>query len=296
MQSVAIIIASVLNLDLQQGLGSIFINCLAHLKESGSSLDIVLLQTFQSADHLDRVLGKLYSISRDVLLKEDRFDVSINILFNISLENYKSYHWDVLIVPADKSQLTGYFPHTTTESYQTSSHTMAQTSCGTPDNDKYKVTALGGTFDHIHDGHKILLSVAAFLTSSRLIVGVTDQELLQNKKYKEVLQPFDTRCSNVKRFLQKLKPSLNVEIVAIRDVCGPTGTVPEIEALIVSRETVSGGEFVNKVRKGKGLQALDIHVVNVLGGKEEDGWKEKLSSTELREREMKINSLNKTDY
>lgn len=37
----------------------------------------------------------------------------------------------------------------------------------------YPVTALGGTFDHLHAGHKILLSMAAWITGEKLIVGMT---------------------------------------------------------------------------------------------------------------------------
>lgn len=37
----------------------------------------------------------------------------------------------------------------------------------------YPVVALGGTFDHLHSGHKILLTMAASITSRKLIVGVT---------------------------------------------------------------------------------------------------------------------------
>lgn len=36
-----------------------------------------------------------------------------------------------------------------------------------------RVVALGGTFDHLHAGHKILLSMAARLARATLIVGVT---------------------------------------------------------------------------------------------------------------------------
>ena len=43
----------------------------------------------------------------------------------------------------------------------------------------YPVVALGGTFDHLHAGHKILLSMAAWITSSKLIVGMTGS-LLQS--------------------------------------------------------------------------------------------------------------------
>lgn len=38
---------------------------------------------------------------------------------------------------------------------------------------RYKVAAMGGTFDHLHAGHKILLSMAAWIAEEKLIVGVT---------------------------------------------------------------------------------------------------------------------------
>jgi pantetheine-phosphate adenylyltransferase len=39
--------------------------------------------------------------------------------------------------------------------------------------DLFPVVALGGTFDHLHAGHKILLSMAAWITAEKIIVGVT---------------------------------------------------------------------------------------------------------------------------
>lgn len=38
---------------------------------------------------------------------------------------------------------------------------------------EYDVVALGGTFDHLHAGHKALLTMGAVLARERLIVGVT---------------------------------------------------------------------------------------------------------------------------
>lgn len=45
---------------------------------------------------------------------------------------------------------------------------------------EYPVVALGGTFDHLHAGHKILLSMGAWIAKEKLIVGVTGS--LQNFK------------------------------------------------------------------------------------------------------------------
>lgn len=38
---------------------------------------------------------------------------------------------------------------------------------------QYDVVALGGTFDHLHAGHRILLSMSAWIAGSKVIVGIT---------------------------------------------------------------------------------------------------------------------------
>lgn len=40
--------------------------------------------------------------------------------------------------------------------------------------------ALGGTFDRLHTGHKMLLSEAALMSRKRLLVGLTDVEMLKS--------------------------------------------------------------------------------------------------------------------
>lgn len=41
--------------------------------------------------------------------------------------------------------------------------------------ENHQISALGGTFDHLHGGHKILLTMAAWITDKRLVVGLTGE-------------------------------------------------------------------------------------------------------------------------
>jgi hypothetical protein len=62
-------------------------------------------------------------------------------------------------------------PDKSTEAHQ--QHSVHVTpSCDTSP-PSYPVVALGGTFDHLHAGHKILLSMAAWIASTKVIIGVT---------------------------------------------------------------------------------------------------------------------------
>lgn len=113
------------------------------------------------------------------------------------------------------------------------------------------VVALGGTFDHLHPGHKILLSIAAWLANQKVIVGVSDHALLSSKSNAHILESLETRQANVRSFLEMFKSSrvqtpmdkgFEYDIVMINDTYGPTGTDPNIQGLVVSRETVGGAE------------------------------------------------------
>lgn len=50
------------------------------------------------------------------------------------------------------------------------------------------------------------------------------------------------RIEKTRSFLQLFRPDLEYELVAIRDVYGPTGWDPNIQALVVSVETLPGAE------------------------------------------------------
>lgn len=89
-------------------------------------------------------------------------------------------------------------------------------------NNLYSNSIVGGTFDRLHVGHKIMLSESALLTKNRLLIGVTTDALLVRKKLTELIQDIDTRCNNVRGFLNLIEPSLELNVVPISDPFGPS--------------------------------------------------------------------------
>ncbi|KAH6918273.1 hypothetical protein BKA70DRAFT_1246737 [Coprinopsis sp. MPI-PUGE-AT-0042] len=154
----------------------------------------------------------------------------------------------------------------------------------------YPVVALGGTFDHLHPGHKILLSMGAWIASCKLIVGITSDSLLVKKPNAHLIEPIDVRMQHVREFLSLFKPGIELAITELTDVYGPTGYDPDVQALVVSRETVKGGEMIASHRAAQNLPALETFIIDVISATEESlehddvAWlaKMKLSSTFIR--------------
>ncbi|XP_076750175.1 bifunctional Phosphopantetheine adenylyltransferase - Dephospho-CoA kinase isoform X3 [Xylocopa sonorina] len=128
----------------------------------------------------------------------------------------------------------------------------------------YKNVILGGTFDRIHNGHKIFLSEAILRCTEKLTVGVTDTNMLSGKLLWELIEPCPTRILNLRNFLEDVDTSLTYNVVPIEDMYGPTKFDPTFEMLVVSEETKRGGDKVNEMRKRMNLNRLDIHIVKLI--------------------------------
>ncbi|ORZ00508.1 hypothetical protein BCR43DRAFT_408388, partial [Syncephalastrum racemosum] len=148
--------------------------------------------------------------------------------------------------------------------------------------------AVGGTFDHIHGGHKILLTMTALLASESIVVGVTDDSMLTTKKYREYIAPTEKRIQAVEAYIDTVRRGITSQVVPISDPFGPTITDPSIQALVCSRETLKGGDAVNTERAKRDFAPLDLRIIDVISSNSasvdgHDMGALKISSTWIRQ-------------
>lgn len=168
--------------------------------------------------------------------------------------------------------------------------------------------AVGGTWDHLHIGHKLLITMTIFAVDERegeeertATIGITGDQLLVKKKHAELVESWADRQKAVATFFNAIvdfsQPAtpgqrhvsiqddpgpngksidihypnnLTVKCTEIQDPFGPTITEPRISALVISAETRAGGKAVNDKRKEFGWNELDVFEVEVLDAEEDE--------------------------
>lgn len=140
---------------------------------------------------------------------------------------------------------------------------------------------LGGTFDHLHDGHRKLLA-KAFSMANHVYIGLTTDALLTHKRYKDKIESYEKRKTELEMFIiEDLLQSIDsFTIIPLDDPFGSTISDPDLDAIICSYETYRGCVKINEIRKKNGLDPITTIIIpltlNSLG--------EKLSSTDIRAR------------
>ena len=116
---------------------------------------------------------------------------------------------------------------------------------------------LGGTFDHLHLGHKLLLSCALYYVQgqspAKIVIGLTTDQYLamKNKHWSGYIQPYDHRREQLLSFIRSLDDHVEVQIEPLSDSYGPALNA-NLDAIVVSEETSSGADDVNRMRKSLG--------------------------------------------
>lgn len=148
---------------------------------------------------------------------------------------------------------------------------------------RFKVLALGGTFDILHRGHLELIK-EGFSNSSKVIIGLTSDEFAR-KKGKEPVNNYQQRKKKLEETINNNYPNSNYEISRLDNDFGPAVLEKEVQALVVSEETASQGSELNRLRREKGIQPVHVIVVPLVIAK--DG--KRISTTRIRNAEIDLN-------
>jgi pantetheine-phosphate adenylyltransferase len=128
---------------------------------------------------------------------------------------------------------------------------------------KYEKVAVGGTFDKLHRGHKTLLT-KAFETGKKVVIGLSADEFVSKMGKPHVTASYAERLKELEVFLEKNSLAKRAEIVPLKDPYGLTVAGKGLDALVVSKETESTADKINKIRVNAGLAPLNIVTISMV--------------------------------
>lgn len=141
---------------------------------------------------------------------------------------------------------------------------------------------LGGTFNIIHKGHELLFQ-KAFEDDNQVFIGLTSDELISGKKEVEI-DEYEVREKKLIAFLNDMEWEGRFSISKLTDELGPAKE-KDFDAIIVSEETKSGAEEINKERKENSFKPLKILPIKMAFAENGDV----ISSTRIKKGEMDVN-------
>ena len=149
---------------------------------------------------------------------------------------------------------------------------------------KYEKVAVGGTFDKLHRGHKALLN-KAFEIGEKVVIGLTSDEFVSKMGKPHKTASYDERLKELNAFLEKNGLAQRAEFVALNDPYGLTTSEKDLYALVVSRETESITDKINKIRVEAGLPPLKIISIRMVPAENSNP----ISTTRIRSGEIDRN-------
>jgi len=128
------------------------------------------------------------------------------------------------------------------------------------------ISAVAGTFNILHDGHKELIR-KAFEIGDEVLIGMTSDRMASLER-KEVV-PFYIRRRELETFLSIMKKPW--KIMEINDIYGPRELMDDAGILVMSEETFDNGLVVNEERRSRGIRPLELYAIPMT--KASDGTK-----------------------
>ena len=140
---------------------------------------------------------------------------------------------------------------------------------------------MGGTFDILHVGHKALLQ-KALEVGDIVLIGLTTDARASKNRNKTQINNYNIRLASLQNLLKSMKSLDRFQIVPLENDWGPSVVDEDFEAIIVSDETKSTAQKINKIRSAAGKSELEIVVVPMI--RAQDGYR--ISSSRIRNEEI----------
>lgn len=133
------------------------------------------------------------------------------------------------------------------------------------------ISAVAGTFNILHEGHKALLD-RAFQLGDEVYIGITSDRMASSSR--DRLNTYYIREKAVKEYAASKKKPFSV--FTIDDIYGPDEMMDHVDVLVVSEETLANGKEVVRKASEKGKK-MDLSVVSIV----QKSYGGKLSSTDI---------------
>lgn len=150
----------------------------------------------------------------------------------------------------------------------------------------YHLAILGGTFDHFHKGHELLLQTA-FNESEKVIIGISKPKLYEHKLLAAFIESYDERKTVIVDYLKKNDWLKRAQLLAIEDIFGNSLEESTIEVIVVTKDNLPAVRIINSKREEVGFKPLQISVVPYVKGT--DG--ELITSERIRKGEIDRNGF-----
>ena len=121
----------------------------------------------------------------------------------------------------------------------------------------------------------------SFEVGDRVVIGVTSDDFAL-KEGKKPDQKYDERVRALEALIHARFPDRRYLIAKLDDYYGPGITSPEVQAIVVSRETAKRVPIANAARAARGFPPLDVVTVDYVLADDS----EPISSTRIRNGEI----------